>query len=795
VRELQHALRALWRRRTTTVVAILCLALGIGANTALFGILDALLYQSPVGVAAPEQLMRINSGPQSANPRRTPQAVTYPAYLNAREDLAAMVSVAAYAPRRVTLDGGERAELLEAVIGSDNYFSVLGVNPIAGRFFDGADEGLAVVVLSHFAWQHRFGGARNAIGSVIDINGVSVSIIGVAPPAFVGVDLGSPDVWLPIWLARLDAFGGMRQHSERVYWLQMFGRSTGGTNAFAFATSTDDRGGEGWNPPAGDSYLHATPLRPVFFAEQAGSNPVPLWSLGITVLVLVLACATVANMLLAQGATREQDIAVRLALGAPRTLIVRQLMLEAVLIAMAAAVCALAIAEWGRHILTNTLPVPSIQQLVNGRVAAFAFMVALFTTSLFGLLPAVWSARGSLDAVLRRTSGGSRRARPQVVLMSTQIALSFVLLVGAALFIASVRNARDAKLGFDMEYVLTASFELGHLSASDAANILEHATPRIGALPGVGAVGRGRLKPFLFFGRTAFTVQGDRRQTEPPITVLINSVDVDYFASLGITASSGRLLEENDRASTAPVVVVSEAVAKRYWPGESPVGSCVQFLSVDEACVRVVGVARDVRFERIWGDPSEIVYVPASQGVGDPPTTLFVRTSNPSALAESVRRVIQEVDDKVPFVRVAPLDTWARPQRINWEVAATLFSLFGVLATLLAAVGLYMLVSFVVSQRRRELAIRMALGATGLDIGRLVVVRSLRVAGWGIAAGAVGAFLLGRVLANRLYGVSGFDLRSYAVASVLLGGVTILASWVPARTAARLEPSGALREE
>ena len=792
MRELTYAVRALVRQRSTAALAILCLSLGIGANTALFGTLDALLFRSPSGVEASDELVRVNAG-SPVRARGSMPSVTYPTFLSAQERLEPVADLAAYAPRRVTLAGGERAELLDAVIGTDNYFFVLGVKPAAGRFFRSDDYGIAVAVLSHSAWQRMFGAGRDAIGSIIDINGVPFTVIGVAPRDFVGLDLGDTDIWLPVWSARLDEFGGPRQHSDRVFWLQMFARRIDGraTGSFALSFTEQHDGLPGNN--AGVA-LHAAPLRPLFFAEQAGSAPVPLWSLGITALVLLLACATVANMLLAQGAVREREIAVRLALGAPRSSIVQQLMLEALLIALASGICALVIAEWGRRILA-VLPVPTISHLVDMRVTAFALLVAVFTTLLFGLLPSIWAARGSLEAALRRTAGGGREGRPQLALMATQIALSFVLLVGAGLFITSFRQARSADVGFDLEQVLTASFELGTLSAADAADLMERATPRIRALPGVDAVGRGRIQPYFFFTRTSFTIPDGRGDGEQPASVLINAVDAEYFASLGIEAASGRLITEQDRANTEPVAVISKTLVARYWHEESPIGSCIQLPDTDAACVRIIGVARDVRFEQIRSDASEIVYVAASQNLADPPATLFVRTSTPQTVAGAVRRSIQELDAAVPFVRVEPLDAWARPQRLPWEVAATLFTLFGALATGLAAIGLYMLVSFVVSQRKRELAIRMAMGATSMDIGRLVIARGLHVTAWGVVTGALGALLLGRILASRLYGVSAHDIPSYVAAAAVLAIVTLLASWIPARAAGRVEPYRTLRQE
>jgi predicted permease len=799
--DLKYAWRALSRRARATLVAVLCLAVGIGANTALYGVLDALLFRPPDGVTAPGELMRVRIGAPGPSAGLAASSATYPTYAEARERLAEVAAVAAYAPRTLTLGSAERAQSIDGVIASGNYFSVLGVRPHRGRLFT-ADEhdvrgALPTAVLSHTAWNLYFGGDPNVVGRSIELNGTQVTVIGVAPRGFVGVDLGEPGVWLPLGATVIDAFGGERQFTERIYWLQMLARRAPGVTQAA-VDHVAGGAGRGDYQDAAAVPLYTEPLRAMFFAAQRGATPVPPWTIGITVAILLLACATVANLLLAQGAVREREIAVRLALGAPRSRILRQLFLESALIALAAAAGATILAVWSNSLL-HALPIPAIQRLVDLRVAGFAFAVAMSATLLFGVAPALIAARGDLDGVLRRstrTSGGPSRL--QHGLMIAQIAMSFTLLVGAGLFTASFRNAQQIDAGFDLDNVLTAAVPLGAASAEDRRAFVAQAIEHVRRLPGIESASAGDIVPFYFYTRRTFQVQDGRSDDEQPPTLLVNAVADDYFRTMGIPAAAGRLLDDGDRAGAPPVAVLSESAARKYWTSGAAIGSCLRLdVPFGDNCIRVVGIARDVKFNNLRGDPSDLVYMAAAQ---DPReigvATLFIRThTRPADMVSLVRRSIQGLDGGVPYVQVQPLDTWARPQRIQWEVAARLFTVFGALATLLAAVGLYMVVAFIVAQRTREIGVRMAIGATRGAVLRMVLGRGLRLTSLGIAAGALGSLVLGRVLASRLYGISPADAGTFMGVATLLTVVAVAASAAPARAASQVEPLQVLREE
>jgi putative ABC transport system permease protein len=801
ITDLKYAWRALRHRPLTSLVAILCLAVGIGANTTLFGVLDALLLRPPAGVAAPAEVRRLQVGDAAAALRGAGSSTTWPAYEEARDRFAGVAEVAAYAPRLVTLAGREGGEPLQAVMVTGNYFAVLGVRAHRGRLFTAAEDGVRgappVAVLSHAAWQRRFGADPDIVGHVVRINGVPVTITGVAARGFAGVDLGEPEAWLPVDVAALEAFGGENQFTARVHWLQMLMRRAPGATPAAVAHVASGAGADPYAAPR-PAPLNAQPLRAMFFADQRGANPVPPWAVGITVAVLLLACATVANLLLAQNAVREREFAVRLALGAPRARVLRQLLLENLLIALAAAACATVLATWSSGLL-RALPIPVIPRLVDLRVTAFAFGVAIATTLLFGVLPALRAARGNLDAVLR--SGGrssARQNRLQHGLMVVQFGLCFTLLVGAGLFLASFRNAQRIDTGFDLQQVLTVAVPLGAAPAAERGMLVEQAMAHVAALPGVEAVGAGGIVPFYFLSRSSFEIPDGRDEAEQPTSLLVNAVTGDYFRTMGMTLAAGRAIDSRDGPGSALVALVSESVARTYWPGGDVVGRCIRLAQTHgDACVTVVGVVRDVRFEELRGEPSRVLYLAAAQNPGGAtPSTLFVRTrGSPADMAGAVNRAVQGIGGGALYVEVQPLDVRARPQRIQWEVAATLFTAFGLIAGVLAAVGLYMVIAFIVAQRTREIGVRMALGATRGAVVRMVLGRGVRLTAAGIAAGALGSLAVGRVLAHRLYGISPADAGTYAAVALLLTVVALAASALPARAAARLEPMRVLRDD
>lgn len=796
---LRHAWRSLTHRPGTTAVAVLCIGLGIGVNTVLFGAIDALLFRPPAGVSDADALVRLRVGQEGAAPAfGAGPSLSFPVFAGARERLSELAEVAAYAPRGLSLGAGADAMPFAGVISSANYFRVLGVRPAAGRFFDvPADDepgALPVAVLGYATWQRQFGGAPDMIGRSIELNGIQTTIIGVAPRGFVGIDLGEPDVWLPLGVAALDAFGGERQRSDRVFWLQMIARRHPGVSHAALSAAAAGDHAPSYDAPV--TPLHATPLRPMFFAEQRGQNPVPAWALGISIAVLLLACATVANLLLARGIAREREIAVQLALGATRRRIALQLLLENGIVAFAAAAAAVLMAWWSSGLL-QLLPVPPLHGLIGVRTALFALAAAGAAILLFGVAPALWTARGNIEAVLRRGSRGPRQVRAQQTLTAIQIALSFVLLAGAGLFAASYRNALRIDPGFDLPRLLTVSFDFPGVPA-EAADWMRTAAGRVGALEGVQGATTARAVPFYFHSRGSFDIADGRDDDAQPRSVFVNAVGADYFRTFGIGIVEGRPLGEDDRAGAPPVAVVSRRLAREFWREGSPVGACISLrVPFGDACVRIVGVAADVHFQDMRGEPTQLLYLAADQDPrGGGATTLFVRThGDPVAMVERVRAEVQRVNARMPFARVLPLEARARPQRMQYEVAATLFGVFAALATVIAGIGLYMVIAFIVAQQRRELGVRRALGADTRAVMGTVLARGMRIVFAGTAAGAAGAVILGRIVASQLYGVGAADPLTFVGSAALLVLVALLACCLPALAAARVEPLVVLRED
>lgn len=808
LQDLRFAWRALLHRRAAALTAVLCLALGIGANAALFGVIDALLFRPPAGVVDPQGVVRVRIG-EGTGPATlgAGPSMTWPQSVAIGEQLAPVARTAAYAPRTFSLGSGEAAEPIEVVIAGSDYFEVLGVRPHRGRFFMPGEDDVpgaeAVAVLSHASWKRRLDGDPRAIGRTMEINGVAVTIIGVAPPGFVGLDLGEPEAWLGIGAAGHPAWGGPTLFTERSYWLQLVARRHDGVSAerMAHAVAGGDRDPYSTTPMLP---IHTLPLRAMFFGDQRGENPVPVWALGITLAVLLLACATVANLLLAQGAAREREMAVRLALGAPRWRIVRQLLMENLIIALAAAAAAVVLAMWSSRLI-RLLPVPPIPQLVDVRVAWFAVVTAALTTLLFGLLPALWTAGGSVERVLRR--GGSRTRGVSALqdgLMVAQIALSFVLLVSAGLFVTSFRNVLRIDTGFALDELLEVSVSLAGAASAPAESqrLVEQALQRATSVPGVAAASSGSLIPFYMFGRSGFVIPDGRPDDEQPESQLISSVGTDYFHTMGVRLVQGRAFTRGDHAGSEPVAVVTHAMARQLWPGAAAVGACIRLSRRHgDRCVRVVGVTADVKLQELRGDPTPALFLLDTQEPAGTfrrrSVTLFVRvrSGDPVRVAEPVRRGIQSLDAGMPFVQVRPLGDRARPSRIPWEVAASLFSVFGALATLLAAVGLYMVVAFIVAQRRRELGIRSALGSPRSAIFVLILGRAARLSGAGVLAGVVIGAVVTRLLAARLYGVAPTDAAVWLGAAALLMIVSLAASWRPARAATTLDPLTVLRPE
>jgi predicted permease len=698
-----------------------------------------------------------------------------------------------------------------------NYFRVLGVQPALGRFFmpdeDRAPVGSLVAVVSHGFWRHQLGEARDVVGHTIVLDGKTFTIVGVAPEHFTGVDLENVDLWVPVSALAATSFGDDWATSPHSIWVRTVGRlAPGATPARvnAEATVAFRRAVRSWEQPRRDTLatIVAGPIVAARGPEQAPAEArISLWLVGVAGIVLLVACANVATLLLARAAGRRREIAVRLALGVGRRRLVRQLLTETLLLATLAAVAALLVTHWGGAAV-RTLLLPNVAwegSPLDARVLAFTTAATMLTVLLAGLAPALQASAtdvaGALAAGTRQ--GGARRSALHAGLLVAQAALSVVLLVGAGLFVRSLHRVRAHDAGIDLPRVLLVRIDLERAG---------FATPRVRALY-TAAVERARQIPGV--ERAALAAMSVPTQTGAALSTAIpgrdslpplpnggpyyGAVGADYFAALGARVVRGRGITDADERLGARVAVVNETLARHYWPpgSGSPLGTCV-LLGSDSTCTEVVGVVQDIMLFRLVNDERAQLYLPLTHPAFpvSAPGALLVRTGGEAApVAGPLRRQLQGLAPGMPYVDVRSFEELVAPQLQPWRLGATMFAVFGGLALLIAAVGLYGVLAYAVSQRTHEVGVRMALGATTRDVVGLVVRDGVRVAGLGLALGAGIALAAGRFVAPLLYETSPRDPVVLGTTAVVLLVVAVLASLIPARRAAHVDPSVALRGE
>jgi len=827
--DLRYGARALRRAPGFTLVATLTLALGIGANAAMFGVVDALLFRPPARVADPGRLVRVQTTMPTppGEPAELSSVLSYPAYTDSRDRARGFAGVAAYSRTTVTVGDGDEGRSEQALLATGNYFALLGVRPALGRSLavtdDHQDAPVPSAVVSWDYWQRALSADPAAVGSSITINGRPFTVVGVAPKYFVGTELGAPAFWLPLATAPSLGYDARMTRSRYAAWLSVVGRLAPGVSreqaqasAQGAVLSALDEGadppagaGLGAGPTAGEVRIairgpggapgRRAPVQ-VKLARLAGGQqgalpgpmgpsralPVSLWFLAVTAAVLLIACANVANLLLARAANRAHELAVRLSIGA--TL---------------GAAAGLLLAVVGVALLPRVIPLPPLPPLLDARVLLFTTALTAATTLAFGLAPALRAGRADLNVALAGSGRGrASRSVGRNTLVVVQLAASVVLLVGAGLFVRSLRNVQAIDTGFAAERLLLASVDLrgSRMTREQADEFWRRALERVLALPGVRAAALGAMPPFEMMMMMPAAVPGRPTPDGRPLPAQTDFADANYFATLGIRLVQGRPFTEADRDGAAPVAIVNEALARRFWGGESPLGQCIRLGDVgsDASCHEVVGVAADARYSDITQAAGPFFYRPRAQRppTARPMTVMHVRTAgDPAASAGAVRQALQGIDAAVPFVNVRPLVDLIRPQALPWRIGTLLFTLFGALGMVLAAVGLYGVISFLVAQRTREVGVRIALGAQRRDVLALVLGQGARLIVAGVATGALAAAAAARLFASMMYGVSGLDPLVYAATALVLGTVALFATWVPARRATRVDPMVALRAE
>jgi predicted permease len=807
--DLRLGLRALRLRPGFTVVALLSLAVGIGANTAVFTLVNE-AFLRPLPVAAPEQVVSL----QNVASRSMFPAFSYPNYEDFRDRSDAFSGLIAYrfAPLSVSHDG--LAERMWGYLVSGNYFEVLGVEPALGRLLSPEDDvlegGHPVAVLSHRSWVSRFGGDSRVVGEGVVINGRSYTIIGIASPGFDGTELvAAPEVFLPM---AMQGAVDRRNNSlddravENVY---VQGRLRPGVGRDRAQSSLDSIALElEREHPRINQGKRVTLASAGLMSGRMRNGLLGFTGLlmGVVAFALLLACTNLANLLLARAAERRREIGMSLALGAGRLRLVRRLLVECVVLSLGGGILGFLLALWLVRLVAYYRPsfdFPVAWDLeIDWRVALFSFFVSLAAGIVFGLLPALRITRVGPRAALQDGAAGEGAFRwtRGGGLVVFQVALSLLLLVGSGLMARGLKQAQAIDLGFDPARVVEMSFDLrlqGYEEAQGRA-LQKELLERVRSLPAVSAAALADFVPIdLHFSRTRLFIEGEpvpERPSEAPIT-FVSRVSPGYFSTMSMRVVSGRDFTSVDDESAFRVALVSEALASRFWPGQDPLGKRVSLGSPDSPRIEVVGVAEDGKYAGLNEEPQPFVYIPLRQSYSGTTTVVARADSDPGLLLPSIRAEIQRMDPSIAvFGARRLLDRLALPL-FPARIAATLFGAFALLSLSLAAIGIYGVMSQMVSRRRREIGIRVALGASREDVLKLAMRAGMLPASIGVLAGAGAAMVLTRWMTSLLFGVSPKDPWTFTATAGVLLTVAAIACFLPARRAATAAPMVSLRTE
>jgi macrolide transport system ATP-binding/permease protein len=791
-------------------VAIASLALGIGANTAIFNLVNAVLLR-PLPVPDPEQLVSMYTLDRT-NPGFL--SCSYPNYRDYRDHNTVFSGLLLFSSVSISLTGKSDSRDLIGEIVSGNYFSVLGVQAALGRTFtpeeDQTPDAQAVAVISYGFWRRTFAASRQAIGTTIGLNNHIFTIIGVAPKSFHGVDaLVNADVWTPLMMYRqIFPMGDWVEHRRALLFTPIGRLKKGITRQaaeaevkalaaqLAKAYPEDNQGRTAILIPLAEAMINPNYRGVIVLAGGV--------ALGVSGLVLLIACANVGNLLLVRAAGRRKELALRLALGVGNGRLIAQLITESVLLSVVGGAAGLVLARWVRDLLWTARP-PWVMggdagPSLNGRVLGFTLLVSVLTGVIFGLAPALSATRTNLVTDLRERSGlwtsPGRRVSMRTLLVMGQVALSVIALTGAGLFIRSLHYAEQTDPGFDTEHVATMELNVRPRGFSEAAGreFYARVLERAGSVPGVDAASLASNSPFSVPRARSVSPEEQDRAAGPTIVALIDAVEPGYFQTVRIPLLRGRTFNDTDSPVAPRVALINETMARLFWSGKNPVGQRLRFFG-ESSPVEVVGLVKDSTYLRLGEAPRLMIYLCLRQNYS-PAVTLYVRTyGDPEAAIGSVRREVQKLD---PGILLAPPETVRQILRESlWEprLGAMLFGAFGVLAGLLTVVGIYGVISYSVGQRTREMGIRMALGAQAHDVLRQVVAEGMMLVAGGLAVGLLVTIPLSSVSSSLLYGVSAHDPLTLAMVAAILLVTALAACYVPARRATRIDPLVALRDE
>jgi putative ABC transport system permease protein len=808
--DIRFGFRILFKSPAFTLVAALSLALGIGANTAVFSVINATLLK-PLPVEEPERLVSFFTT-DVGRPGNLP--TSHLNYVDYRDQNQVFSGLMAYTFAQLNLTRGETNEPVFGLVVSGNYFDVLGVKAASGRTFmpdeDKTPGARPVVILSHGLWQRSFGADPNLVGKTISLNRHDFSVVGIVPEGFTGTDLGpGPDLWVPMMMHDQAQPGFDWYNTRRGLFLNLVGRLKPGVNVEQAQASLKTFAAQLAQSYPRDNEGRSAKVIPLLQArvDPDGTGQLMLASgvmMAVVALVLLIACANIANLLLARASARRKEIAMRLALGASRSRLIRQLLTESLVLSLLGGLVGFLVALWAKDLLRSVGPfdggpnAPPVATL-NFRVLGFTLLISLLSGVIFGLAPALQASKPDLVLTLKgETSAPARRAfgfNLRKALVVIQVALSLVALISAGLYVRSLRNAQAVNPGFVTDNILLAGFNLGRegMARPQGVNFQRQLVERAGALPGVQAVTIASNRPFGG-GRLRSVFLEGQAPSARGVLVQVNQVGLRFFETLGIPLTKGRDFSEQDGENAPQVVIINETMARRFWPDQEAVGKRFKFFG-EEFYREVVGVARDTKYNNLTEANAPFIYLPLLQNYADAGTLHVRATGDAARMTAAVRGVAKDLAANVPLLNVQTLGERI-DQSLNGQRSQTnLLAFFGLLALLLSSIGIYGVMAYSVAQRTREIGIRMALGARSQNVLSLVVRQGMTLVMIGVVLGLIASFAVTRFIGSLLFGVTASDPATFAVTSLLLVGVAAMASYLPARRATKVDPLLALRHD
>ena len=831
LQDFRYGIRTLLKNPGFTVVAVLTLALGLGANTAIFSLTDQILLRL-LPVEKPEELVVLRSpGPKSGRVWSDGDAaasLSYPLYKELVDKNNVFSGLLARFAISLSVAGEGQTERAEGELVSGNYFDVLGVRPALGRLFTSDDDRVVgsgqVVVLSHGYWTRHFGADPGILNKTLTVNGTLMTVVGVTRPGFTGVQVGqTPDIFIPITMkAQMTPnWDGMNDHKD--YWLAIIGRLKPGLSAaqaeqalapiYRQILEEDLPLMGGFSAEMRQRFVE----RPMLMGPGSRGRPIlqrdakePLLVLmGMVGLVLLIACANVANLLMARGAARQREIAIRMAVGAGRLRLVRQFLVESLTLSVIGGGVGLLVASWTIGALIGAIPESTgavgLSASLDMRLLVFTIVLSVVTGLLFGLLPAIKATRLNLEATLREqgssVSSGLGQVRFRKGLVLSQVVLTTVLLVGAGLFARSLNNLKHLDLGLRADHLVAFSLapELNGYSPQRTTALFDQLHQALASQVGVDAVSESVIADFTDSNSSSnVTVDGYQAQEDEEMNVGQNFIGPDYFSTMGIPLVSGREFGASDTATSPKVAVINEAMVRRFFGNRNPVGSRFTFGSGDKVRpdIEIVGVVKDSKHATVRDKVGPFAYLPYSQFKTLGNITFYIKTKQElGAVASSIRREVQRLDGNLPVFNLKTLERQIDESLFADKFLTFLSMCFALLAALLASLGLYGVMAYTVTRRTREIGIRMALGATRGIVSWLILREVVVLALIGLVVGLPAAYGLGRLTESLLFGVKAWDPLVFVGAGLLLTAATLLGGYMPARKAASIDPLNALRCE